>query len=56
MSGPILSVLYILIFDLHYKSKEFAILKSILQMERQRYTEVKECTQGDTASRWENGD
>lgn len=53
VSGPVLSALYILLFDLHHKSKEFAILKSILQMERQRYTVVKECAQGDTASRWQ---
>lgn len=51
MSGPVLSVLYILIFDLHHKSKECAILKSILQMERQRYTEVKECACGRTEIR-----
>lgn len=44
----------VLIFNLHCKSKEFTILKSILQMEKQRYTAVKECAHGDTASRWQN--
>lgn len=44
----------VLTFNLHCKSKDVTILKSILQMEKPRFTEVKECAHGDTASRWQN--